>query len=330
MCNTVKDYNRKMESDMELDYLTEDLDESKIKNLLKSISDSSWLFDLKEEKIDDIFENAVIVQKMFCNKKRTVLSRELNASYPEINFKKLLDDLIKKILVNSIFDENLTLYAVNKYTDLSPENSLKNVLDDISMELKLRENLMNLFENISNEDETSINYKNVNSLLSKLFSCNDKMLSIELLNALKTQTLDLLNGILYCIEPENVMLIERVISILKKQNDLKLWFLLLKRNSLKIVLKLCCKHENFLNSVFNFFNEFACEVETNYDEDLNTKYSHINLDFDDFVEVIQEFLKEKKIEKHVREFIENKILDDNNKNFLFWIDVKACISANEE
>ena len=184
-----KIYNRKMESDMELDYFTDDLDESKIKNLVKSISDSSWLFDLKEEKIDDIFENAVVVQKMFCNKKRTVLSRELNASYPEINFKKLLDDLIKKILVNPIFDENLTLYAVDKYTDLTPENSLTNVLDDVSMELKLRENLTNLIENISNEDENSINFNNVNSLLSKLFSCNDKMLSIELLNALKERTI---------------------------------------------------------------------------------------------------------------------------------------------
>lgn len=308
---------------MDQDVEMENADVKNVKCFMNALTNSSWMVSANENTINELLEDAKAIQNRFrLGEIENV--REIENLFPGIEFKKSLELLLENLIKNPNLNENLTLHAIKQCQELDEEDNLCKMLENTFVEIKVRENLSQLFEKLAERNVVDVHWHKINSLLSELDTSSGKMCAYKILNDLKAQTSCLLNAVMHCNDHKAKGILSEIINCLELPSDLKLWFILMKEENLELVLKLCSKHNNFLEAVLNFFNKFANEIETNYDEDLNSHYSHLNLDFDEFIKLFKQFLSNKNLSKVIYEYLESKILTED-KNFLFWIDVKACI-----
>ncbi|KAK6627425.1 hypothetical protein RUM44_009902 [Polyplax serrata] len=309
---------------MEVDLTEDEVDLEKIERFVTAIGNRSWMSTAVPSDIDDLLGFSAVIQDGFSNEERTNFKRNLLNRYPGIDISRALDSFLVSCISSSNLNENLTLRAIEKYMDISPTNDVNKILEDVMTEIKLRENVIVLSEKLAAAGMLKFDWQKVNLLLNELNSSNDEEYKMKMAHLLKSECLLLLNAVKKSHEPTAYLLLNKIIHFLESQSDLKFWFILMKPENVNVVVDLSVKYGNFLNLILKFFDKFADETETNFDEDLNSKYSHLNLDFDEFITVFKLFLNEKNTSSIIHEYLDNKILMEEN-NYLFWVDVKACI-----
>lgn len=305
---------------MEVDL--EEIDIKTLKSFVASISNFSWTSNADENLIDTILNQSIAIQEYF-NFENSNL--EKLKKYSNLNFSKAVEMTMENIIKSPHVNEKLTLYAIKKYLTLYPNHDFCKILENILTEMKLRESLANIIDTLSEKQIADVDWNKINDFIDEFNECNNSdECNYKILNSLKLRTSILLNALGYSSVTSGQALTDKVIECLEAQEDLRLWFSIMKEENLGLVLELCLKFNNFFDAVLKFFDKFADEVETNCDEDLNIKYSHLNLDFEDFIEIFKKFLNNENLNKAISDYLNSKILGDD-KNFIFWVDVNSCI-----
>lgn len=313
-----------------------DLSKEHIKNYITKINcfvsclqNHKWIKKASEDDINLMFQTADDLEQTLKRIESTKFKKKLEKAFPNIDLTKSSELLLEILLTSPACPEDIVMHGIDEFLIYHTHEEFSRFLCKCLANRKLKSQLIYLNQKFQPKQKKTLGELETISIFylwEELLSSNREQLRkviIEKLNNKSSSLLAIIDSIPVCRTSNS--LINIIVNYLEEEKSVKIWGEVLMDKNLDLIVNLCNKYSSLALGILNFLNVYESEVQSDFDEELNMMWNHKDLEFNQFIKIIQRLLeKDGAIKSQLNEYLDFK-KNDFDANFTFWTDVYSYV-----